>query len=206
MNYPSPAATSVALHKRPNIGIPYVGSSNEVERKVVTIWEGLLGVQGIGIQDDFFELGGHSLLAVRLVERIDQAFEVNISINSLLENATVEHQAQLLGPMEEPTQGLRLSGAEPTHLRRPFGWSSPMDLNHPCSCGSILQMERCFIFAISFETWVTTSRCMGWSGGKECGANRRTLPSRTALPSSSETSEPFNPRGRTIWQAIHSVE
>lgn len=39
---------------------------NEFERRLVDIWQRVLGVAEIGIDDDFFEMGGHSLLSVRL--------------------------------------------------------------------------------------------------------------------------------------------
>ncbi|MHA4812682.1 non-ribosomal peptide synthetase, partial [Flavitalea flava] len=36
----------------------YEGPSNEIEKKLVAVWEELLGVERIGIHDNFFELGG----------------------------------------------------------------------------------------------------------------------------------------------------
>ena len=41
-----------------------------LESELVQIWEELLGVAPIGIEDSFFEAGGHSLLAVRLMAQI----------------------------------------------------------------------------------------------------------------------------------------
>jgi FkbH-like protein/non-ribosomal peptide synthase protein (TIGR01720 family) len=44
----------------------YVAPRNETEAKLVKIWEEILGVERIGIDDDFFELGGHSILILKL--------------------------------------------------------------------------------------------------------------------------------------------
>ncbi|WP_068774982.1 type I polyketide synthase [Paenibacillus sp. FJAT-26967] len=45
---------------------PYRAPSNETEAALVQIWERVLGIGGIGIDDDFFRLGGTSLHAVRV--------------------------------------------------------------------------------------------------------------------------------------------
>ena len=47
-------------------GIVYTPPETELERRLVSLWERLLGRDRIGIDDDFFDLGGHSLLAIRL--------------------------------------------------------------------------------------------------------------------------------------------
>jgi len=49
----------------------------------------MLGVSQIGRNDNFFRLGGHSLLGAQLIAKIQQTFEVELSLRSLFDNPTV---------------------------------------------------------------------------------------------------------------------
>jgi amino acid adenylation domain-containing protein len=67
----------------------YVAPQNDVEARLASIWQDVLEVDQVGINDDFFELGGHSLLAVRLVSAIRKAFEVEMPISDIFDFPTV---------------------------------------------------------------------------------------------------------------------
>jgi len=66
------------------------------EAVLADIWRELLGRQEIGIQDNFFDLGGHSLLVVRLIDRVNRALNVRLTIADLFQYPTVEQMARLL--------------------------------------------------------------------------------------------------------------
>ncbi len=67
----------------------YEAPRDEIEIKLVQIWEELLGVERIGIQDNFFELGGHSLKATTLSVRIQKELEAEISVKDVFEEPTI---------------------------------------------------------------------------------------------------------------------
>lgn len=68
----------------------------ETEREIVGIWEEVLGVKGLGINEDFFDLGGHSLLALRLIARLREVFGVELSMRGLFEFPTVARLAMAI--------------------------------------------------------------------------------------------------------------
>lgn len=67
------------------------------EIRMTGIWEALLNVTGIGLNDDFIDLGGHSLLVMSLVSEVKRQFGVSISVHSIHEHPTV---ARLLAAVE----------------------------------------------------------------------------------------------------------
>ena len=58
--------------------VPYVAPATETEKQLAAMFEQLLGVERVGTLDDFFSLGGHSLLAMMLINRVRNAFQVEI--------------------------------------------------------------------------------------------------------------------------------
>jgi acyl transferase domain-containing protein/acyl carrier protein len=79
----------IAGDLRPDLGRTPVPPRNDRQRVITSIWEQLLGIRGIGIDDDFFELGGHSLLATQLIFRVRQALHVNVPLAALFEGPTI---------------------------------------------------------------------------------------------------------------------
>jgi len=76
-------------HERPALSRPYVVPEGEVERTVASIWQDLLGVDRVGLNDDFLELGGHSLLATQVVSRLRERFGIDLTLRALMEAPTV---------------------------------------------------------------------------------------------------------------------
>nr|APD71641.1 non-ribosomal peptide synthetase 6 [Streptomyces sp.] len=75
---------------------PYTAPRTEAQQIVAEVWQGLLPVERVGIQDDFFRLGGDSLLITRLAARLREATGKDLTPAELFTSATVEAQAALL--------------------------------------------------------------------------------------------------------------
>ena len=63
------------------------------ERALVVLWEELLGVSGVGIDDDFFALGGTSLLAARMIAELAHRRGVALPLTTIVEAPTIRRFA-----------------------------------------------------------------------------------------------------------------
>ena len=70
--------------------------TNEIEKKLKSIWEELLGIKQIGIDEDFLDLGGHSLLVIMMSLRIQREFKVEVSLFDIFKAMTIQNQAKLI--------------------------------------------------------------------------------------------------------------
>jgi len=83
-----------SLHERPNLDTPYTGPRNEIEDKLVKIWQDLFAIEQIGIHDDFFELGGDSVMAAQSISRIKDNFDVDVHVGDIFEKPTIDELAE----------------------------------------------------------------------------------------------------------------
>jgi tyrocidine synthetase-3 len=74
----------------------YVAPTNEIEEKVAVIWQEVLGVEKVGIEDNFIQLGGHSLLVISIIAKIHQEFDIELQLNDVFTKPTVKGLARLI--------------------------------------------------------------------------------------------------------------
>jgi len=66
---------------------------DETTRELTRIWEQLLGIRPIRLDQNYFDLGGDSPLAVQLFAQIEKAFKVKLPLATLFEAPTIEELA-----------------------------------------------------------------------------------------------------------------
>ena len=71
----------------------YIAPASETEKKLAAIWEDVLGLEKIGVQDEFFYLGGNSLNAVKIISRIRKELEIKIEIKDVYNLKTIRDLA-----------------------------------------------------------------------------------------------------------------
>jgi phthiocerol/phenolphthiocerol synthesis type-I polyketide synthase E len=124
--------------ERPALTCPRIEPRTDAERRLAGLWESMLGISGLGVEDPFVELGGNSLLALQLVSRIRQAFGVDLPPNEVLENPTIARLAARLSALAATpaaTSGSQAAGAarrSPAAARPP---GSPLVLLRPAPGG-----------------------------------------------------------------------
>jgi acyl carrier protein len=80
-------------HPRPNIKTPFVSPSNELEQTIADIWQIVLGIDKVGVNDNFIALGGHSLLAIQVISRMREAFQIDLPMDVIFKAPTVAELA-----------------------------------------------------------------------------------------------------------------
>ena len=78
------------------MGIAFIGPRNETERLVASIWQQLLGIQKVGVDDNFFDMGGHSLWGPRFLSRLRKVFGVEVGLRSLYDAPTVAAMSEII--------------------------------------------------------------------------------------------------------------
>jgi acyl carrier protein len=94
----------VSRHTRPALATRHRPPEAPVETKVAAVWEELLGISGLGLDDNFFELNGDSLLAAQVTSRLYGEFQVKLPLSSLFEHPTI---AALAARIEQHREALR---------------------------------------------------------------------------------------------------
>ncbi|MCK4260292.1 MAG: amino acid adenylation domain-containing protein, partial [Halanaerobiales bacterium] len=98
----------------------YVAPTNQIEDSIVTIWSEVLNTAKVGIYDNFFELGGHSLKGVSIASKINQKFNIEISLKDIFKSSTVKELAEVVSLAEEK----RFSSIEKVEDREYYPLSS----------------------------------------------------------------------------------
>ncbi|MCL4265828.1 MAG: SDR family NAD(P)-dependent oxidoreductase [Anaerolineae bacterium] len=96
---PKPALAATAV--RPPLPTAYTAATDEIERQVMAVWQELLGIEQIGIDDNFFDLGGNSLIGITLIARLKEIFDAPIPVTALFEAPTINALARYLRPAPE---------------------------------------------------------------------------------------------------------
>jgi amino acid adenylation domain-containing protein len=84
----------VTSHSRPDLQNTYIAPRNDIEQIIADIWQDLLGIEAVGIHDNFLDLGGHSLLATRVLTRLQEDLQIELSLRSFLETLTIAELAE----------------------------------------------------------------------------------------------------------------
>jgi acyl-coenzyme A synthetase/AMP-(fatty) acid ligase/acyl carrier protein len=70
----------------------YIAPGTDEEQILVNIWENVLGVEQVGIQDNFFDLGGASIQSIEIVAKANM-YGFRLSVENIFEYQTIAELA-----------------------------------------------------------------------------------------------------------------
>ncbi|TJZ44123.1 non-ribosomal peptide synthetase/polyketide synthase [Streptomyces piniterrae] len=91
---------------------------DSTERRLVLVFQDMLGIQAPGVHANFFALGGHSLLAAKLIDRVRKDFGVLVPVRDFFKRPTAAGLADALraakdGRPQRPGRGTRPQAPDP---------------------------------------------------------------------------------------------
>jgi aspartate racemase len=95
-------------------------SRDPVENQMLKIWQSVLGVENVGLEDNFWELGGHSLLAARLTQLIENAFGKRLTLAAIIEAPTVQQLTRIVKGEDKGQSWSCLVALQPAGNKPPF--------------------------------------------------------------------------------------
>jgi len=81
---------------RPDLETPYIAPRNNVELAIAEVWQKVLKVDRVGINDNFFDLGGSSILMVQVNQQLRELLRRDIAIIQMYQYPTVGALARSL--------------------------------------------------------------------------------------------------------------
>jgi len=90
------AVGAISSYPRPILRSAYVLPGNEVEKTLADIWQRVLGIIQVGVEDNYFDLGGDSILAIQIVAKAKQA-GLRLTAKQLFYHQTIAELAAVAG-------------------------------------------------------------------------------------------------------------
>ena len=88
---------------------------DETAKQVARVWQDLLGIESIGLDENYFDLGGDSSLAVHMFAKLERIFRVKLPLATLYDAPTIRDLARILRGEASA------SGWSPLVAIQPFG-------------------------------------------------------------------------------------
>ena len=71
-------------------------AETDLEKILTQVWQQVLDMERVGINDDFFAIGGHSLLTLRMIQQLQETYQLELSVADVFENPSIRALAGLL--------------------------------------------------------------------------------------------------------------
>jgi acyl carrier protein len=96
----------------------YRAPRTTLEQTLAGLWQQVLGVERVGLEDNFFDLGGDSLRLIQVQGQIGRVLQREVPVTELFQYPTIRALADFLSaPAVRPTGRLQRVGARAEQMR-----------------------------------------------------------------------------------------
>uniref|UniRef100_UPI0030F99820 condensation domain-containing protein n=1 Tax=uncultured Wocania sp. TaxID=2834404 RepID=UPI0030F99820 len=95
--------SKIQVELKPSNSNPAEKPKNDIEQKLLNIWEDILNIKSLSITDNFFEIGGDSILSIQIIAKARKAGLV-IAPNQLFEHQTISELAMFVSLENETSK------------------------------------------------------------------------------------------------------
>ncbi|WP_445302295.1 amino acid adenylation domain-containing protein [Microcoleus sp. F4-D5] len=86
----------------PELETNYVAPQTDIEQAIATVWQQVLHLEKVGVDDNFFDLGGHSLLMAQAHSKLREVVDRDVSMIEMFKYPTISSLAKYLS--DEPEE------------------------------------------------------------------------------------------------------
>lgn len=79
----------------------YVAPQNEIERVIVSIWQEVLRLEKVSVEERFFDAGGNSILTVQVCNRIQEKLGRDLPLIEMFNHPTIKSLAKYLSDKQD---------------------------------------------------------------------------------------------------------
>jgi len=79
----------------------YVAPRSELEERIALLWQEVLKLQRVGIDDNFFSIGGQSLKAAFLLARMEKQVGIRVAMHEFFATPTIREISETFGELEQ---------------------------------------------------------------------------------------------------------
>ncbi len=111
-------------------GVEYAAARNDIEGTLVAAWEEVLGVKGIGINDNYFSQGGDSIKAIQIASKL-QKENLKMEIRDLFQHPTIGELSSYIKAAGKKAEQAVVKGELPmTPIQKWFFENQFTDMHH----------------------------------------------------------------------------
>ena len=99
----APPNRDVAPHARPELFTPYIAPETPLQIAIAGVWQDVLGINLVGLDDSLFEVGGDSVAAIQVCQKIQENLGFSLTPAQIFSATTVRSISAIVAGLQPAT-------------------------------------------------------------------------------------------------------